>query len=72
MLVGFLYAGRISTINEGTPYSGWGFYKSSALVGSSLAILFSRMAASWYTAVPHESGTPRDEIPWLYFDGIGM
>ncbi len=38
-LVRLLHAGRISTVNEGTPYSGRWFFKSSSIGGSSLAIL---------------------------------
>ncbi len=40
-LVRLLHAGRISTVNEGTPYSGRWFFKSSSIGGSSLAILSS-------------------------------
>ena len=38
-LVRLLHAGRISTVNEGTPYSRRGFYKSAAVGGASLATL---------------------------------
>ncbi len=38
-LVRLLHAGRISTVNEGTPYSRPGFYKSAAVGGASLATL---------------------------------
>ncbi len=33
-LVRLLHAGRISTVNEGTPYSGRWFFKSSSIGGS--------------------------------------
>jgi hypothetical protein len=38
-LIGFLHAGRLSTINKGTPYSGWGCCNSVAVSGVALATL---------------------------------